>query len=106
MRLAASEGHPASSDLPGRFFQQFFPDPLLARRLFENGVSFVRVPHQSGARDKHRNTFRSQEHIKAEFDYAVGAGRGPDRSRPVGPHVAGSDGCGKPTPCLTHLPPL
>jgi hypothetical protein len=49
-------------------------DLLLARRLIENGVSFVRVQHQGGgAWDKHRNAFRSQRHINAEFDHCVGA---------------------------------
>jgi len=49
-------------------------DCLLARRLVENGVPFVRVQHQNGlAWDKHRRAFESQRHITAEFDTAVGA---------------------------------
>lgn len=49
-------------------------DCLLARRLVERGVPFVRVQHQSGlAWDKHRRAFQSQRWISAEFDTAVGA---------------------------------
>ena len=49
-------------------------DCLLARRLIEHGVSFVRVQHQrGGAWDKHRRIFQSQRYITAEFDHAVGA---------------------------------
>ncbi len=49
-------------------------DLLLARRLIEHGVSFVRVQHQrGGAWDKHRNAFRTQRHITAEFDHCVSA---------------------------------
>lgn len=49
-------------------------DCLLARRLLERGVPFVRVQHQSGlAWDKHRRAFQSQRWINAEFDTAVGA---------------------------------
>jgi hypothetical protein len=49
-------------------------DCLLARRLVEHGVPFVRVQHQNGlAWDKHRRAFESQRHITAEFDTAVGA---------------------------------
>lgn len=49
-------------------------DLLLARRLIEHGVSFVRVQHQGGgAWDKHRNAFRTQRHITTEFDHCVGA---------------------------------
>lgn len=49
-------------------------DCLLARRLVEQGVPFVRVQHQNGlAWDKHRRAFESQRHISAEFDTAVGA---------------------------------
>ncbi|MCA9205043.1 MAG: DUF1501 domain-containing protein [Planctomycetales bacterium] len=49
-------------------------DCLLARRLVERGVPFVRVQHQSGlAWDKHRRAFQSQRWISTEFDTAVGA---------------------------------
>ncbi|QDU25052.1 hypothetical protein ETAA8_01130 [Anatilimnocola aggregata] len=49
-------------------------DCLLARRLVERGVPFVRVQHQSGlAWDKHRRAFQSQRWITSEFDTAVGA---------------------------------
>ncbi len=49
-------------------------DCLLARRLIEHGVSFVRVQHQrGGAWDKHRRIFQSQRYITAEFDQAVSA---------------------------------
>lgn len=49
-------------------------DCLLARRLVEHGVSFIRVQHQNGlAWDKHRRAFESQRHITTEFDTAVGA---------------------------------
>lgn len=49
-------------------------DCLLARRLVERGVPFVRVQHQAGlAWDKHRRAFQSQRWITAEFDTAVGA---------------------------------
>ena len=49
-------------------------DCLLARRLVERGVPFVRVQHQSGlAWDKHRRAFQSQRYITSEFDTAVGA---------------------------------
>lgn len=49
-------------------------DCLLARRLVEHGIPFVRVQHQNGlAWDKHRRAFESQRHISAEFDTAVGA---------------------------------
>jgi hypothetical protein len=49
-------------------------DCLMARRLVESGVSFVRVQHQNGlAWDKHRRAFESQRHITAEFDTAAGA---------------------------------
>lgn len=49
-------------------------DCLLARRLVERGVSFVRVQHQNGgAWDKHRRAFQSQRYITTEFDTAVGA---------------------------------
>lgn len=49
-------------------------DCLLARRLVERGVPFVRVQHQSGlAWDKHRRAFQSQRWITTEFDTAVGA---------------------------------
>lgn len=49
-------------------------DCLLARRLLEHGVPFVRVQHQAGlAWDKHRRAFQSQRWISAEFDAAVGA---------------------------------
>lgn len=49
-------------------------DCLLARRLVERGVAFVRVQHQSGlAWDKHRRAFQSQRWITTEFDTAVGA---------------------------------
>ncbi len=49
-------------------------DLLLARRLIEHGVSFVRVQHQrGGAWDKHRNAFRTQRHITSEFDHCVAA---------------------------------
>jgi arylsulfatase A-like enzyme len=53
---------------------RFGRDCLLARRLVEKGVSFVRVQHQNGlAWDKHRRAFESQRHITAEFDTAAGA---------------------------------
>lgn len=49
-------------------------DCLLAARLVEQGVPFVRVQHQNGlAWDKHRRAFDSQRHITREFDIAVGA---------------------------------
>lgn len=49
-------------------------DCLLAARLVEQGVPFVRVQHQSGlAWDKHRRAFQSQRWITSEFDTAVGA---------------------------------
>jgi hypothetical protein len=49
-------------------------DCLLARRLVERGVPFMRVQHQSGlAWDKHRRAFQSQRWITSEFDTAVGA---------------------------------
>ncbi len=53
---------------------RFGRDCLLARRLVERGVPFVRVQHQNGlAWDKHRRAFDSQRHITTEFDIAVGA---------------------------------
>lgn len=64
---------------PRRDHDRYGPSPLakdmlLARRLVEQGVPFVRVQHQGGlAWDKHRNAFRSQRYITAEFDQAVGA---------------------------------
>lgn len=49
-------------------------DCILARRLLEDGVPFVRVQHQSGlAWDKHRRAFQSQRWITSEFDTAMGA---------------------------------
>lgn len=49
-------------------------DCILARRLIERGVPFVRVHHQGGlAWDKHRRAFQSQRWITSEFDTAVGA---------------------------------
>ncbi len=49
-------------------------DCLLAARLVERGVPFVRVQHQNGlAWDKHRRAFDSQRHLTREFDTAVGA---------------------------------
>jgi hypothetical protein len=49
-------------------------DCLLAARLVEQGVPFVRVQHQNGlAWDKHRRAFDSQRHITREFDIATGA---------------------------------
>jgi hypothetical protein len=52
----------------------FGRDCLLARRLVERGVPFVRVQHQSGlAWDKHRRAFQSQRHLSSEFDTAAGA---------------------------------
>jgi hypothetical protein len=49
-------------------------DCILARRLIEHGVPFVRVQHQSGlAWDKHRRAFQSQRWITSEFDTAMGA---------------------------------
>lgn len=49
-------------------------DCLLARRLIEHGVSFVRIQHQrGGAWDKHRRIFQSQRHITTDFDRSVGA---------------------------------
>lgn len=52
---------------------KFGRDCILARRLVEQGVPFVRVQHQNGlAWDKHRRAFDSQRHITAEFDTAVG----------------------------------
>jgi hypothetical protein len=48
-------------------------DCLLAARLVEKGVPFVRVQHQNGlAWDKHRRAFDSQRHLTREFDIAVG----------------------------------
>lgn len=64
---------------PPRYHERYGPSGLgrnllLARRLIEQGVSFVRVQHQGGgAWDKHRNAFRSQRYITSEFDHAVGA---------------------------------
>lgn len=53
---------------------RFGKDCLLARRLVESGVPFVRVQHQNGlAWDKHRRAFESQRHITSEFDAAAGA---------------------------------
>ncbi len=53
---------------------KFGRDCLMARRLVEKGVSFVRVQHQNGlAWDKHRRAFESQRHITTEFDIATGA---------------------------------
>lgn len=53
---------------------RFGRDCLLARRLVEHGVPFVRVQHQNGlAWDKHRRAFESQRHITTEFDTAAGA---------------------------------
>ncbi|MDX1948765.1 MAG: DUF1501 domain-containing protein [Pirellulaceae bacterium] len=53
---------------------RFGRDCLLARRLVERGVPFVRVQHQNGlAWDKHRRAFDCQRHISAEFDTAAGA---------------------------------
>jgi hypothetical protein len=52
----------------------FGRDCLLAARLVEKGVPFVRVQHQGGlAWDKHRRAFDSQRHITREFDAAAGA---------------------------------
>lgn len=52
----------------------FGRDCLLAARLVEKGVPFVRVQHQNGlAWDKHRRAFDSQRHITREFDTAAGA---------------------------------
>jgi hypothetical protein len=49
-------------------------DCLLAARLVEKGVPFVRVQHQGGlAWDKHRRAFDSQRHLTREFDTAVAA---------------------------------
>lgn len=49
-------------------------DTLLAARLVEQGVPFVRVQHQNGlAWDKHRQAFDSQRHITREFDTVAGA---------------------------------
>ncbi len=49
-------------------------DCLMACRLVEKGVPFVRVQHQSGlAWDKHRRAFQSQRWISSEFDTAAGA---------------------------------
>ena len=49
-------------------------DTLLAARLVERGVPFVRVQHQNGlAWDKHRQAFDSQRHITREFDTVAGA---------------------------------
>jgi hypothetical protein len=53
---------------------RFGRDCLLALRLVERGISFVRVQHQNGlAWDKHRRAFESQRHITSEFDVAAGA---------------------------------
>jgi len=53
---------------------RFGRDCLLAARLVEKGVPFVRVQDQNGlAWDKHRRAFESQRHITAEFDRAAGA---------------------------------
>ena len=66
-------GEPAK-DLERYGNSRFGRDCLLARRLIEKGVSFVRVQHQNGlAWDKHRRAFESQRHITAEFDVAAGA---------------------------------
>jgi hypothetical protein len=49
-------------------------DCILARKLVEEGVPFVRIQHQSGlAWDKHRRAFQSQRWITNEFDTAMGA---------------------------------
>lgn len=64
---------------PARRAEKYGPtglgrDCLLAARLVERGVPFVRVQHQSGlAWDKHRRAFDSQRHLTREFDTAVGA---------------------------------
>ncbi|MEZ6141629.1 MAG: DUF1501 domain-containing protein [Zavarzinella sp.] len=52
----------------------FGKDCILARRLVENGVPFVRVMHQNGlAWDKHRRAFENQRYLTTEFDQAAGA---------------------------------
>ena len=67
------------SQEPEKYFQRYGDsnlrrDCILARRLVERGVPFVRVQHQSGlAWDKHRRAFQSQRWITSEFDTAVGA---------------------------------
>jgi len=67
-----SKESPAQLDRYGE--SRFGRDCLLAARLVERGVSFVRVQHQNGlAWDKHRRAFESQRHITAEFDRAAGA---------------------------------
>ncbi len=49
-------------------------DCLLAARLVERGVPFVRVQHQNGlAWDKHRRAFDSQRHLTREFDIVASA---------------------------------
>ena len=64
---------------PPKRVEQYGPsalgkDCLLAARLVEQGVPFVRVQHQNGlAWDKHRRAFDSQRHITREFDLATGA---------------------------------
>lgn len=64
---------------PARRAEKYGPtalgrDCLLAARLVERGVPFVRVQHQTGlAWDKHRRAFDSQRHLTREFDTAVGA---------------------------------
>ncbi len=51
----------------------FARDCILARRLVEKGVPFVRVQHQTGlAWDKHRRAFDSQRHLTTEFDRVAG----------------------------------
>lgn len=67
-----SQESPSDFDRYGK--SQLGRDCLLARRLVERGVPFVRVQHQSGlAWDKHRRAFQSQRWISSEFDTAVGA---------------------------------
>ena len=63
-----------ASDLERYGRTRFGRDCLLARRLVERGVPFVRVQHQNGlAWDKHRRAFDCQRHITTEFDTAAGA---------------------------------
>ncbi|QDU29510.1 hypothetical protein ETAA8_46220 [Anatilimnocola aggregata] len=78
-RLLKNQGLFALDREPAKYLERYGDsalgrDCLLARRLLERGVPFVRVQHQSGlAWDKHRRAFQSQRWINAEFDTAVGA---------------------------------
>ncbi|QDU92443.1 DUF1501 domain-containing protein [Lignipirellula cremea] len=66
--------HESTSDFDRYGDSKLGRDCILARRLLERGVPFVRVQHQSGlAWDKHRRAFQSQRWITSEFDTAMGA---------------------------------